>query len=36
MGAAGQRHVSEHYGWPACIAIMKALYRQTIDQHSKD
>lgn len=36
MGAAGQRHVSAHYGWPTCIATMQALYRQTIDQHSKD
>jgi len=36
MGAAGQRHVAEHYGWPTCIATMQALYRQTIEHHRKD
>lgn len=36
MGAAGQRHVAENYGWPACIETMQTLYRQTINQYSKE
>lgn len=35
MGAAGQKHVAEHYSWDACIEKMVGVYQKTIKSYTK-
>lgn len=34
MGAAGQKHVAEHYSWDACIETMLGVYDKTISNNT--
>lgn len=35
MGAAGQKHVADHYSWDACIETMLGVYQKTIKINSE-